>query len=807
MIKTHIINSTTAEYTDAELSWLQDAVLSAGYFATQVGDRTSAVVQKTTPSMGVDIQSGKILAPFTKSGISWKVICDTTGESLIVSPNTSGVNRVDAVIFKLDTTLDPNALKSNIATAQIVQGTGATPLTDGAIQTAIGATYTFIRLANITVASGATNILDTAIDNVIQKVKITPAVDVDAGSIVYENSTVSGDFVSELSAQNITNVLQPISATKLVDYKTDETLPGNSLGETVQTLTGGNVLPSERANTRSGIYTLFGFDWIFFLVNGVIHYSRKVAGTTGSWSARVSTGIAVMDQTNRNWTMGCDEETGRFFFAYVKNMGVTDGKMYHRMAQADVAGLTVSSEVVAWQDVTWKVKTNQNSYAQSMDSEFINGKYFVVFQATTGSNYKAIVIGTSTIDGNWTMLPSCPHDIDSDFADTRHGIGASIGGLGNGNAGVICFRRATGSPYPNNFLIYKNIDTETVSFGSIEVVANLGQNNPSYDYDMTRHTSVSYLNKTPFIMIQKSSSGSYGEDTPREFKKQLSGNWIELDVFTNLGISPTSFAYTGVFFSSGNRLYNTIQASDGGGSQLFNCPFMQYGSNGFNCNYNDTIPPNAFYFTTSLFPGRYPSSNGFGVVSWTRGVQNGKGCQNAFGFIHQQNGTTTLKVGYYKTYFVDTTISVTDFTNANSRRQFIGFNKSAIAVGTYGQVQVSGLIEGFSNLIPGRKCYVSSIGITQYQTVNSIYVGIAKSSTSIELDIEQLYSDEQPSNSSAQYVTLPQLPALTFDYDGELVFTPTGTNTQVGYKQVREGETIATNANPFSAPGYRRLQK
>jgi len=708
---------------------------------------------------------------------------------------------------KADTTAVPNTLKTNVATIELIQGSGASALSDVAIQTAIGAGFTFLRIADITVPSGATSITDSNINNVVAKVKLSSAIDVEGGAIVYNNSSTSGDFISELASQDIP-VLSPVAVNRTAEYVTDETLSGNSLGETVTTLTGGNTLPTGRSNTRSGIYTLFGYDWVFFLVNGVIHYSRKVQNSTASWSARVSTGIAVMDQNNRNWTMGCDEETGRFFFAYAKNMGVTDGKMYHRMAQASAGGLVVSSEVVAWTDVTWKVKTNQNSFEQSMDSEFINGKYYVVFQNTNNAgNYKATVIGTSTTNGTWTNALGTPHDIDSDFASALHGIGASIGCIGGKYAGVICSRRSTGSPYPNNTVLFKRLDTVTGSFGSLETI-DLGQNNPSYDYDMTRFSSVSFLENTPFIMVQKSLSGGYGEDQPRTYKRQSNGVWVRVNTFADWGIDPTSFAYTGVLMTDGKRIYNTVQATDGGGSQLFNCPLMQYGANGFTCWYYLPSPLRPSYFPKNMFLSRYPSSNGFGVCSYTRGVQNGKGCQNAFGLIHSQGFQTTLKVNYFKTYSISPTISIADFTTDAGRRKFAGFNKLLINNGTYGSVQVSGLVDGFTNLVTGNKYYISESGLLPYKTDNSVYVGIAKSSTTIDLNIDNSENLSTPTNDpNSQYSAIPVVAGLEFQFDGELKFTPTGTNTQVGFKAVVAGDYLDVNGNPFSGAQYRRLQK
>lgn len=792
MIKTHIINSTTAEYTDAELSFFQTAVLTAGYFGTQTGDRTATVVQKTVPAMGVDIQAGKLLVPFTKASIEWKIVCEIVSEALVISPNSSGVNRVDAVIIKCDTTLDPNTLKSNIASAVVIQGSGITPLSDVAIQTAIGANFTFIRLANIYVPNGATSILDADISNVLPKVKITPAVDVDGGAIVYGGSSVSGDFINELAVATIP-ALSPVSVKRTEQYQTNESIYGN--GEVVVGLPGGSNVGGI-LNPRQGIYTLFGYDWVFFLVNGVIHYSRKLSNTSGSWSARVSLGISVQDQDNRNWTMGCDEVTSRFFFAYAKNAGVNDGKVYHIMAQASAGGLVVSSEVIAYTSATWKMVVS--STRTTIDSEFINGVYYVVFQNKNVSNYKATVIGTSTINGTWTNAIGVPTDIDSDYADFRHGQGVAIGGIGKDKVGVICLRITAGSPYHNNFCIYKEFDIINSSWSSVETVKNLGQNNPSYDTDMQRVASVSFLDKRPVVMFNKATSGSYGEDYTNIIKRTSSGSWV------GIGATSSGFDFCGSLMTNGSKLFDGMQVTDGGGSQLFNTPYMNYSSDGFECRWNRSI---AGSYQDNIFADRGSSSNQFYVVSWTRGAQKGDGTQNAFGFMYTDGyGNQNLSVNYIKIYELSTTINNTDFTSSISRDDFEGFAKTLIGNGSTGSVQVSGLMDGFSGLIKGKKCWISSGGVTQYETQNSIYIGIAKSTTSIELDIDNSEKFLSPQFSSTMIST-----PVEIDYNGVVEYiirdqSGSGGNNREVYRSVVAGEIVDLTAIAYTLPfKFKRL--
>ncbi len=231
MITTTLINSTQAQYTDKDFSWLQDKVLTAGYFADQSGNQTFKVVQKGTPSMGVDIEAGSILVPFTKSGKSWKVICETTGETLTVTNNSTGSNRVDAVIIKLDTAVNPNSAKSNVAVAQVIQGTGVSALSDGAIQTAIGATYNFIRLANITVPDSATTILNGNIVHTVSQVTLTKAIKIQAGAIVYTGGELDNYVTQEEVTISSTDQTQTTADGVIEFGEANTTTKKNEIGQ------------------------------------------------------------------------------------------------------------------------------------------------------------------------------------------------------------------------------------------------------------------------------------------------------------------------------------------------------------------------------------------------------------------------------------------------------------------------------------------------------------------------------------------------------------------------------------------------
>lgn len=117
------------------------------------------VVAQATPDLTTKVQLGRAYIE-ASSGNTYPIRADADSNVSIAS-NSSGNPRIDALVLFIDLSAAPNTDASNVAKLQVVQGTPApSPVapTDAAIQTDIGASNPFIRLANITVASGATSI-------------------------------------------------------------------------------------------------------------------------------------------------------------------------------------------------------------------------------------------------------------------------------------------------------------------------------------------------------------------------------------------------------------------------------------------------------------------------------------------------------------------------------------------------------------------------------------------------------------------------------------------------------------------------
>lgn len=167
--KIFFMNSDTANYGEAEWNHVNTQFFEAGIFNTEGADWNDfidlKVEQSAIPAMSVKVGVGVALVEVTRDAQTFKIFAmNLAEESLAISSNAGGTNRVDAIIFRMDVDQDPNALMNNIATIEVVEGTGATALTDGAIQTAIGSDG-FIRLANITVEPAETTILDADIED------------------------------------------------------------------------------------------------------------------------------------------------------------------------------------------------------------------------------------------------------------------------------------------------------------------------------------------------------------------------------------------------------------------------------------------------------------------------------------------------------------------------------------------------------------------------------------------------------------------------------------------------------------------
>lgn len=178
-IKTFFINSTVATYNDEEFAWFQSLMLNEGIIGLpSAGTLGLQVIQNGTPDMSVLVGTGKALVELVKSGRTFKVVVNNDTQVQVTIPaNASGVNRVDAIIVRVDKDVDPNVSKTNVSTIERVAGTGITALTDGAIDTAVGSDGWY-RLANVTVTNGDVAIITAEIADTRIRVAANSAFDI-----------------------------------------------------------------------------------------------------------------------------------------------------------------------------------------------------------------------------------------------------------------------------------------------------------------------------------------------------------------------------------------------------------------------------------------------------------------------------------------------------------------------------------------------------------------------------------------------------------------------------------------------------
>lgn len=193
MIKATFINSTLTQYTDKDISWVQELLLSKGYLADKdTGSATFQVTENSPNAHSVIVGAGHLLADFTKSGKTWKVkIQNDSALVLSVPQNTSGVTKYVHIIVKIDNTVEPNAVGSNVASIVAVSLTTATP-SAGDIQGVIGAGMDYYSLGYVTQVNNNPVITNAIITNQSTKVTLSKAIDIPSTNVIYASGYFSG---------------------------------------------------------------------------------------------------------------------------------------------------------------------------------------------------------------------------------------------------------------------------------------------------------------------------------------------------------------------------------------------------------------------------------------------------------------------------------------------------------------------------------------------------------------------------------------------------------------------------------------
>jgi hypothetical protein len=126
------------------------------------------VEAQDTPDMTVKVNMGRAIVPTGDRKMAYPVRLYSAVYDQDIDSNGSGNPRKDAIVLYIDVAESPEPDIDNVAKITRVAGTpNPSPVApdDTAIQSAVGASNPFIRLANVTVASGATEIEDADVED------------------------------------------------------------------------------------------------------------------------------------------------------------------------------------------------------------------------------------------------------------------------------------------------------------------------------------------------------------------------------------------------------------------------------------------------------------------------------------------------------------------------------------------------------------------------------------------------------------------------------------------------------------------
>lgn len=140
---------------------LASALIPVGGVRNAPNSTNLQVVASDTPDMDVHVSFGLGFIPQADGLQAFPIWVHTAPEDITIASNGSGNPRIDAIIAYIDKSATPDAQVTNVAKITRVAGTAsASPIapTDEEIQTAIGSANPFIRLADVRVNSGATEI-------------------------------------------------------------------------------------------------------------------------------------------------------------------------------------------------------------------------------------------------------------------------------------------------------------------------------------------------------------------------------------------------------------------------------------------------------------------------------------------------------------------------------------------------------------------------------------------------------------------------------------------------------------------------
>ncbi len=200
----------TTHPEDSVLQYLTDVVVASGVKDLSTDNHWKVSQKAGTPDLSVDVAVGRACVKGTATNLY--PVRNTAIVNKTITGNSSGNPRIDAVIVYIDLAASPDATASNVGKLYVVAGTpAASPVapTDAEIATAIGSSNPFLRLANVAVANGASQILDANITDKRVKFRISNQNRINYTDL--SGATLTPDF----SQYNIQQVLLDRASTVL----------------------------------------------------------------------------------------------------------------------------------------------------------------------------------------------------------------------------------------------------------------------------------------------------------------------------------------------------------------------------------------------------------------------------------------------------------------------------------------------------------------------------------------------------------------------------------------------------------------
>ena len=200
----------TAHPESSVLQLATDLIRAGGVLDLSTDDHFKIVEKSGGADMSVDVGAGRCFVKGASDVYPVRNTATINDATTVITANASGNPRIDAVVVYIDLAVSPDTQASDVAKMAVVAGTpGASPVapSDSDIQTAVGASNPFLRLADVAVANGETAIDDADITDQRLQYRIkgslvegtesfsaTPAFDVSQEN--YKKITMTGNITS-----------------------------------------------------------------------------------------------------------------------------------------------------------------------------------------------------------------------------------------------------------------------------------------------------------------------------------------------------------------------------------------------------------------------------------------------------------------------------------------------------------------------------------------------------------------------------------------------------------------------------------